>query len=145
MLYVGVIEQSMKMKQILIALVMIFFAAGLVAQGQRFMVRITDTQNQTALLENATSSSSSSCNSSDFPVMQQGTRADVNFRDLNKIVVHPDRSTQNDEIYVAVELIHRDGTSEMTEMIRSVRLMGNTDDGRYRKRIDEIREVDVIF
>lgn len=109
------------------------------------MIRITDTQNQTALLENATSSSSSSCNSSDFPVMQQGTRTDVNFRDLNKIVVHPDRPTRNDDIYVAVELIHRDGSSEMTEMIRSVRLMGNSEDGSYRKKIDEIREVDVIF
>jgi len=142
---VGLNEQPMKTKWIPLAFVLIFFATGLIAQGQRFMVRITDTQDQTALLDNATSSSSSSCNSSDFPVLQQGTRTDVNFRDLNKIVVHPDRATQNDEIYVAVELIHRDGTSEMTEMIRSVRLMGNTDDGRYRKRIDEIHQVDVIF
>ena len=77
--------------------------------------------------------------------MQNGTRTDVNFRDLNSIVVHPERSTQNDEIYVAVELVHRDGSSEMTEMIRSVRLMGSTGEGRYRKRIDEIREVSVIF
>ena len=142
---VGLNEQPMKTKWIPLAFVLIFFATGLIAQGQRFMVRITDTQDQTALLDNATSSSSSSCNSSDFPVLQQGTRTDVNFRDLNKIVVHPDRATQNDEIYVSVELIHRDGTSEMTEMIRSVRLMGNTDDGRYRKRIDEIHQVDVIF
>lgn len=135
----------MRNKRLLLAITGIFLTAGLFAQGQRFMIRITDTQNQTALLENATSSSSSSCNSSDFPVMQQGTRTDVNFRDLNKIVVHPDRPTRNDDIYVAVELIHRDGSSEMTEMIRSVRLMGNSEDGSYRKKIDEIREVDVIF
>lgn len=125
--------------------ILLFVTVGAVAQEQRFMVRITESGDRTVLLENATSSSSSSCNSSDFPVMQNGTRTDVNFRDLNSIVVHPERSTQNDEIYVAVELIHRDGSSEMTEMIRSVRLMGNTEEGRYRKRIDEIREVNVIF
>ncbi len=125
--------------------ILLFVTVGAVAQEQRFMVRITESGDRTVLLENATSSSSSSCNSSDFPVMQNGTRTDVNFRDLNSIVVHPERSTQNDEIYVAVELIHRDGSSEMTEMIRSVRLMGNTEEGRYRKRIDEIREVSVIF
>jgi hypothetical protein len=125
--------------------ILLLMAVGVVAQEQRFMVRITESGDRTVLLENATSSSSSSCNSSDFPVMQNGSRTDVNFRDLNSIVVHPERSTQNDEIYVAVELIRRDGSSEMTEMIRSVRLMGNTEEGRYRKRIDEIREVSVIF
>ncbi|MGW8316417.1 MAG: hypothetical protein ACWGNV_12510 [Bacteroidales bacterium] len=135
----------MKIRQLVILFTLMVMATGLNAQGQRFMIKITDTQNQSTLLENATSSSSSSCNSSDFPVMQEGTRTDVNFRDLNKILVHPERSTQNDEMYVAVELIHRDGSSEMTEMIRSVRMMGNSDQGRYGKRIDEIREVDVIF
>ena len=128
-----------------ISVILLFPAAGLFAQGQRFMVRITDTQDQSTLVENASSSSSYSCNSPDFPVMQDGNRTHVNFRDLNKIVVHPERSTENDDIYVAVELVHRDGTSEMTEMIRSIRLMGNTDEGRYRKKIDEIREVDVLF
>ncbi len=128
-----------------ISVILLFLATGLYAQDQRFMVRITDTQNQSTLVENATSSSSSSCNSSDFPVMQNGSRTDVNFRDLNKLVVHPERSTGNNDMYVAVELFHRDGTSEMTEMIRSIRLMGNTDEGRYGKKIDEIREVDVIF
>lgn len=138
-------DTKMKIRQLVISFTLMFLAVGLNAQGQRFMVKITDTQNQSTLLENATSSSSSSCNSSDFPVMQEGTRTDVNFRDLNKILVHPERSTKNDEMFVAVELIHRDGSSEMTEMIRSVRLMGNSDQGRYGKRIDEIREVDVIF
>lgn len=139
------IDKKMKIRKLVISLAMVLIAAGLNAQGQRFMLKITDTQNQSTLVENATSSSSSSCNSSDFPVMQEGTRTDVNFRDLNKILVHPERSTKNDELYVAVELIHRDGTSEMTEMIRNVRLMGNSDQGRYGKKIDEIREVNVIF
>ena len=138
--------QALKGSIVMMAVILLLFAVTMMyAQGQRFMIRITDNQDQTSLVENATSSSSSSCNSSDFPVMQQGNRTDVNFRDLNRIVVHPERSTRNDEIYIAVELVHRDGSSEMTEMIRSVRLMGNTEDGRYRKRIDEIREVDVLF
>jgi hypothetical protein len=144
-LQIRLIGREMKTLITAISVALLVLTTGLYAQGQRFMIRITDTENKTSILENATSSSSSSCNSSDFPVMQKGSRTDVNFRDLNKIVVHPERSTQNDEMYVAVELFHRDGSSEMTEMIRSVRMMGRSEEGRYGKRIDEIREVDVIF
>jgi hypothetical protein len=135
----------MKIRRLVISLTLILAVVVLNAQGQRFMVKITDTQNQAIVVENASSSSSYTCNSPDFPVMQEGARTYVNFRDLNKLVVHPERSTQNDEIYVAVELVHRDGSSEMTEIIRSIRMMGNSDEGRYGKRIDEIRELDVIF
>jgi hypothetical protein len=30
-------------------------------------------------------------------------------------------------------------------MIRNIRFMGNTKDGRYTKKIEEIRTVDVLF
>ena len=135
----------MKPKRLMITLILLTWVGGAFAQGQRFMVKIVDAQNQTALVENATSSSSSSCNTSDFPVIQDGSRTDINFRDLNRIIVHPEQSTNNDEVYVAVELIHRDGESTMTEMIRSIRFMGNTGEGRYHKKIEDIRTVDVLF
>ena len=124
---------------------MLTWIVGIYAQRQQFMVKITDNQDQTALVENATSSSSSSCNTSDFPVVQDGSRTDINFRDLNRIVVHPEQSTKNDEVYVSVELINREGESTMTEMIRSIRFMGDTEEGRYHKKIEDIRTVDVLF
>jgi hypothetical protein len=126
-------------------LLLMLWSAGLMAQPQRYTIKITDTQNQTTLVENASSSSSSSCNSPDFPVMQNGNRTDVNYRDLDKMIVHPERPTSNDEVYVAVELVGRDGKSSMIEMIRNIRLMGTTADGRYSKKIDEIRSVEVIL
>jgi hypothetical protein len=135
----------MKLKELILVLTLLTWAGGIFAQGQRFMIKIVDNQNQTALVENATSSSSSSCNTSDFPVLQDGSRTDVNFRDLNRIIVHPEQSTKNDQLYVAVELIDREGESSMTEMIRSVRFMGDTGEGRYRKKIEDIRTVDVLF
>jgi hypothetical protein len=135
----------MKLKKLILVMTMLTWIAGIYAQRQQFMVKITDNQDQTALVENATSSSSSSCNTSDFPVIQGGSRTDINFRDLNRIIVHPDRSTKNDEVYVAVELIDRDGKSTMTEVVRSIRFMGDTENGRYRKKIEDIRTVDVLF
>jgi hypothetical protein len=144
-LSMALIRNVMRMKRLIPVVILLTWIGGIHAQGQRFMVKITDAQNQTALVENATSSSSSSCNTSDFPVMQGGSRTDINFRDLNRIIVHPDRSTKNDEVYVAVELVNRDGASSMTEMIRSIRFMGDTGDGRYRKKIEDIRSVEVLF
>jgi len=135
----------MRLKILISAVALWTWIVGLHAQGQRFTLEITDTQNQVTLVENASSSSSSSCNSPDFPVYQDGSRADINFRDLDRIVVHPERATSNDEVYVTVELIDRKGESEMIEMIRNIRFMGNTRDGRYNKKIDEIRTVDVLF
>lgn len=133
------------MKRLFSFLVLLTWVLGVHAQEQRFMIKIVDNQEQTTLIENATSSSSSSCNTSDFPVFQGGSRTDVNLRDLNRIVVHPDQSTKNDEVYIAVELINRNGESSMTEMIRNIRFMGDTKDGRYRKKIEDIHTVDVIF
>ncbi len=135
----------MKTTRLISILVVLTWTTGIIAQNQRFMIKIVDNQDQTVLVENATSSSSSSCNSSDFPVFRDGSRTDVNFRELNRIVVHPDRSTKNDEMYVAVELIGRDGTSSMIEMIRNIRFMGKTGDGRFSRKIEDIRTVDVIF
>jgi hypothetical protein len=133
------------MKRLFSFLALLTWVLGVHAQEQRFMIKIVDNQEQTTLIENATSSSSSSCNTSDFPVFQGGSRTDVNLRDLNRIVVHPDQSTKNDEVYIAVELINRNGESSMTEMIRKIRFMGDTKDGRYRKKIEDIHTVDVIF
>lgn len=127
------------------ALLLLLWSAGLTAQPQRFTIKITDDQNQTTLVENASSSSSSSCNSPDFPVIQNGTRTDVNYRDLDELVVHPERHTSNDEMYVSVELIDRAGKSTMIEMVRNIRLMGSTAEGRYSRKIDEIRSVEVLF
>jgi len=135
----------MNLKRLISVLVLLTWILGVYAQQQRFMIKVVDNQNQIAMVENATSSSSSSCNSSDFPVYHDGSRSDVNLRDLNRIVVHPDRSTKNDEIYVVVELIGRNGESSMTEMIRNIRFMGNTGDGRFSRKIEDIQTVDVIF
>jgi hypothetical protein len=135
----------MNLKKLISALVLLSWIVGVNAQQQRFMIRVVDNHNQTLMVENATSSSSSSCNSSDFPVYHDGSRSDVNLRDLNRIIVHPDRSTKNDEIYVAVELIDRNGESSMTEMIRNIRFMGQTGDGRFSRKIEDIQTVDVVF
>jgi hypothetical protein len=124
---------------------LLFWIVALNAQPQRFMVKIVDTENKTTIVENATSSSSSSCNTSDFPVYQGGSRSDINFRDLNRVIVHHERSTKNNDVYVAVELIDRKGESKMTEMIKNVRFMGDSKDGRYQVKIEDIRTVDIIF
>ena len=40
-----------------VSFILLFLAPGVNAQQQRFMIRVTDTGDQTVLLENATSSS----------------------------------------------------------------------------------------
>ncbi len=135
----------MNTKKLFSALLLVLVFLGTYAQGQGAILKVTDSNNVTTLIEHATTSSSSSCNSADFPVYKGGDRADINFRDLTRIIVHPDRPSTNDAIYVSVELVDRSGKSEVTELIKSIRFMGDSEQGKFRVKVEDIRSVEVIL
>lgn len=135
----------MNLKKLFSALCLMLVVLGAFAQRPGSMLEITDSNNVTTVIENATTSSSSSCNSSDFPVYRDGNRTDINFRDLTRIIVRPDRPSKNDALYVTVELVDRSGKTEVTELIRSIRFMGDAEDGKFRARVEDIRSVEVIL
>jgi hypothetical protein len=72
-------------------------------------LKIIDIKNVTTLVKEATSSSSTSCNSPDFPVLRGGERKDINFNDLFWISVLHDRPANDDNIYINVELTLKNG------------------------------------
>jgi hypothetical protein len=91
----------------------------------------------------ASSSSSTSSQSPDFPVLRGGSRRDVNLNDLSWITVRHDLPA-SDNIYITVELTFRDGKTETLEMIRSIRFTGKTDNGDFSIEVKDINTLQVL-
>jgi hypothetical protein len=107
-------------------------------------LKIIDIKNVTTLVKEATSSSSTSCNSPDFPVLRGGERKDINFNDLSWISVLHDRPANDDNIYINVELTLKNGKTEVHEMIKSIRFTGKSDQGDFSIQVKDISTVQVL-
>jgi hypothetical protein len=106
-------------------------------------MKVTDLDNVTTTVQNATSSSSSSCNTSDFPVYQGPEEKDVNIADLTWISVRHDL-TPSDPNYVKLELTFKDGSTGIYEMVRYVRFAGKTEEGDFAKMVKDINTIQIV-
>ncbi len=121
----------------------LMFGTALFAQRQGVTIKVTDLDNVTTTLQNATSSSSSSCNTSDFPVYQGPEEKDVDIADLTWISVRHDL-TPSDPNYVKLELTFKDGSTGIYEMVRYVRFAGRTEEGNYAKMVKDINTIQIV-
>ncbi|MFH0757827.1 MAG: hypothetical protein V2B15_11110 [Bacteroidota bacterium] len=130
-------------RTILTVFLSVFFLA-IQAQNQSTTIKITDINGVTTVVKNATSSSSTSCNSPDFPALKGGSRRDINFNELKFITVVHDRIAGENDIYIGVELEYRNGSTEPVEMIRNIRFSGKSDAGDFSIAVKEISLVEVL-
>jgi hypothetical protein len=133
----------MTRKTIFTVMLLVSFGLSVFAQRKGVTVKINDLDKVTTTVQNATSSSSSSCNTSDFPVYQGTELKDVDIADLKWISVRHDL-TPSDPNYVKLELTFKDGTSGIYEMVRYVRFIGKTEEGNYAKMVKDINTIEIL-
>lgn len=132
----------MKAKHILSLLMLISFAIGL--QAQVVEVKVTDLDKVTTTITKATTSSSSSCNSSDFPVYQGSTLKEIDFADITWVSVRHDLKASDPNNYMSVELTFKDGKTGIYEIVKHIRFTGQTPEGSYSKKVKDINTVEII-
>jgi hypothetical protein len=122
---------------------LVSFGLATYAQGRGVTVKITDLKKVTTTVQNASSSSSSSCGTSDFPVYQGSTLMDVDIADLTWISVRHDLSP-SDPSYIKIELTFKDGKTGIYEMVRYVRFTGKTEEGNFGIMVKEINTIEIV-
>jgi len=113
------------------------------AQGTSYTLKVTDIHGNTTLVTGASSSSSTSCNSPDFPVLRGGDRKDVDFRDLSWFTVVHDKPAKDPDFYINVELTLKNGSTEAYEMIKNIRFTGKSGKGDFSIEVKDINTVQV--
>ena len=130
----------MTQRTIFSVLVLVSFGLAIYAQDRDVTVKITDLEKVTSTVWNVSSSSSSSCGTSDFPIYL-GT--DVDIADLTWISVRHDL-TPTDPNYIKLELTFKDGTSGIYEMIKYIRFTGKTEEGNFGIMVKEINIIEIV-
>ena len=133
----------MRQRTILTAILLVSFGLATFAQGKSVTVKISDLEKVTKTVQNASSSSSSSCGTSDFPVYQGTSEKDVDLADLTWISVRHDL-TPSDPSYIKLELTFMDGTSGIYEMVRYVRFTGKTEEGNFAIMVKDINTIQIV-
>ena len=134
----------MNPKKVVSLLLLALVLLGANAQNPKVKIKVVDTNDVATIVENVSSSSSSSCNTSDFPVYQGTSKTDVNFRDLKKVIVRHDKPAEDNTNYLSVELITKNGESDIYEMIRSIRITGKSEDGDFSVKIIDVKTVEIL-
>lgn len=134
----------MNAKRIIPTLWLVLLVAGVFAQQKDYKVKVFDLQDQTVVLQDVSSSSSSSCESSDFPVYQGTEKKEVNYADLKSIMVRHDLPAEDPNNYVTVELEFLDGKTSLYEMVKHIRITGSSEAGSYSKKISEINMLEIL-
>ena len=133
----------MKLRTIWAILFLVSFAINLQAQGGGVKAKITDLKNVTTTVTRATSSSSSSCGTSDFPVYQGADAKDVDIADLTWISVRHDLAP-SDPSYIKIELDFKDGSSGIYEIVRYIRFTGTTEEGNVGIMVKDINTIEIV-
>ena len=133
----------MKQRNILTLVLLAFIFTGIYAQGRGVTIKISDLEKVTTTVQNATTSSSSSCNTSDFPVYQGTELKDLNIADLTWISVRHDL-TPSDPSYINLELTFKDGSTGIYEMVRYIRFAGKTEEGNFAKMVKDINTIEIV-
>jgi hypothetical protein len=134
----------MSAKKLAVALCLALMVSGMFAQEKEYKVKVFDLQDVITTLDRASSSSSSSCESSDFPVYQGSTKKEVNFADLKSIIVRHDKPADDPNNYVTVELEYLNGSSDLYEMVKHIRITGSGESGSFSKKIVEINMLEIV-
>jgi len=133
----------MRLRTIWTALLLVSFGLATYAQGKDVTVKITDLEKVTTTVQNASSSSSSSCGTSDFPVYQGADLQDVDIADLTWISVRHDLSP-SDPSYIKVELTFKGGKTGIYEMVRYIRFTGKTGEESYALMVKDINTIEIV-
>jgi hypothetical protein len=80
--------------------VVALMATCIFAQNRELKVKIVDLNDMSTVVTNISTSSSSSCNTSDFPVYQGSTKIDLNFADLKSVIVRHDKPAEDSNNYI---------------------------------------------
>ena len=130
-------------RTILTALLLVSFGLAISAQGRGVTVKITDLKKVTTTVQNASSSSSSSCGTSDFPLYQGTETKDVDIADLTWISVRHDL-TPSDPSYIKLELTFKNGTSGIYEMVRYIRFTGTSGEESFAIQVKDINTIEIV-
>jgi len=133
----------MRLRTIWTALLLLCFGLASYAQERSLTAKITDLEKVTTTVQNASSSSSSSCGTSDFPVYQGTETKDVDIADLTWISVRHDL-TPSDPNYIKLELTFKNGTTGIYEMVRHIRFTGTTDEGSFAIKVKDINIIEIV-
>ena len=133
----------MRQRTILTAILLVSFGLATFAQGKSVTVKITDLEKVTTTVQNASSSSSSSCGTSDFPVYEGTSERDVDIADLTRISVRHDL-TPSDPSYIKLELNFKDGTSGIYKMVRYICFTGKTEEGSFAIKVKDINTIQIV-
>ena len=133
----------MKARAILTFLVLTVFVMAGTAQNKGVSAKITDLKKVTTTVTSPSTSSSSSCNTSDFPVYQGSTEKDIDFADLTWISIRHDL-TPSDPNYVSIELTFTDGTTGIYEMVKYIRFTGRTPEGSFSIMAKDVNTVEIV-
>ena len=133
----------MTQRTILTALLLVSFGLASYAQERSLTAKITDLEKVTTTVQNTSSSSSSSCGTSDFPVYQGTETKDVDIADLTWISVRHDL-TPSDPNYIKLELTFKNGTTGIYEMVRHIRFTGTTDEGSFSIKVKDINTIEIV-
>ena len=125
------------------ALFLIMFLAAGNARDQGVVLKINDLSGTTTVVTGASSSSSFSCNSPDFPVLRGGDRKEINFGELSWIIILHDQPSKDPDIYIRVELTLKNGDKEEYEMIRNIRFTGKAGGRDFSIPVEEINTVQI--
>jgi hypothetical protein len=133
----------MDLKKITTAVILLATMTTVFAQAPVLAVRVVDVENVATLVMAPTSSSASSCNSPDFPVIRSGSKEEIDFNNISWLTVRHDIPASS-EIYVTVELTSRSGSVETVEMIGGIRISGKTEEGEFRVKVKDISTLQVL-
>ena len=133
----------MRQRTILTAILLVSFGLATFAQEKSVKVKITDLEKVTTTVQNASSSSSSSCGTSDFPVYLGSDQKDVDIADLTWISVRHDL-TPSDPSYIKLELTFKNGTTGIYEMVRYIRFTGTTEEGNFAIKVKDINTIEIV-
>jgi hypothetical protein len=114
------------------------------AQESGMKARVTGTDNVSTMVFRPSPSSSLSCQVGEFPVYKDARLTEVDFRDLQKIIVRPDVPAKVDSTHISVELISRDGQSQVYEMSKYTRILGDTEEGSYSLKVGDLKSLEVL-
>ncbi len=133
----------MRNRTILTAILLVSFGLATYAQGKSVTARITFLMMVTSTVQNASSSSSSSCNTSDFPVYQGTETKDVDIANLTWISVRHDL-TPSDPSYIKIELTFKNGSTGIYEMVRYIRFTGTSEEESFAIQVKDINTIEIV-
>lgn len=107
-------------------------------------VKIFDLKKTTTLVDNITTSSSTSTSLANFPVVRGGVQEHVNFEDVDWIIVRHDLPPSDPNRFISVELEFKDGRSGLYEMVKYIRFSGKAGEENFSIKVMNINTVEVV-